>query len=389
MSHWDFSARLDALKSAARLRVRRTVASPQAARLVIDGRDMLSFAGNDYLGLAGDDRLIAAAQAGAERYGVGSGAAHMLSGHFASHAQLETRLASFVRQERALTFSTGYLANLAMLTALADRETDIFADKLNHACLNDGAVLSRGGFKRYNHLDLAQLERLLTESTAPRKIIATDAVFSMDGDLAPLPALLSLAERHDALLAVDDAHGFGVLGPHGRGSLALFGIDSPRVVYMATLGKAAGVAGAFLAGREDIVEWIMQTAKSYLFTTAAPPLLAHAALASIDLIDREQQRREQLFESVARLKQRLKLRRWTLLPSGTAIQPVVIGGNAETLAAAEHIYAAGIWAPAVRPPTVPEGSARLRISLSAAHTRDDIEQLVAALHDAEHAMAPA
>lgn len=387
MSNWNFAGRLDALKSDARLRVRRTVESPQGTRLRIDGRELLSFAGNDYLGLAADSRLVAAAQSGAERYGVGSGASHLLSGHFEAHAQLEHRLAAFVQCERALSFSTGYMANLAILTALADREAHIFADKLNHACLNDGARLSRAEFKRYNHLDLIQLGRLLSESDAAHKIIATDAVFSMDGDVAPLPDLLALAEQYDALLVVDDAHGFGVLGPHGRGSVAQFGLQSPRIVYMATLGKAAGVSGAFVAGRDDIVEWILQTARSYLFTTAAPPLLAHAALTSIDLIDKEQHRREQLFESIARLKQTLRLTRWRLLPSGTAIQPVVIGGNAEALAVADRLYERGIWAPAVRPPTVPEGTARLRISLSAAHTRDDIVELVDALHDAEQALA--
>jgi 8-amino-7-oxononanoate synthase len=387
MNAWNFAARLEALKSEARLRARRTVASPQGAHLTIDGRELLSFAGNDYLGLAGDARLVAAAKDGAERYGAGSGASHLLSGHFESHAALEEKLAAFVGMERALTFSTGYLANLAILTALADRETDIFGDKLNHACLNDGARLSRAEFKRYNHLDLAQLERLLDESNAPRKIIATDSVFSMDGDLPPLGELLALAERHDALLVIDDAHGFGVLGPHGKGSLAQFGLASPRIVYMATLGKAAGVAGAFVAGRADIVEWILQTARSYLFTTAAPPLLAHAALAAVDLIHDEQWRRERLFESVARLKQTLKLTRWRLLPSGTAIQPVLIGENAMALAAADRLYAAGIWAPAIRPPTVPEGTARLRISISAAHSREDVERLVGALHDTERALA--
>ena len=383
----DFSAQLAQLKQDAQLRTRRTVTSAQGPRLRVAGREVLCFASNDYLGLANDARLVAAAKQGAERYGVGSGASHLLSGHSEAHALLETRLAQFVGMESALFFGSGYLANQGILTALAGRDDTIFADKLNHACLNDGALLSRANFKRYAHLDLAQLETLLAATPHGRKIIATDAVFSMDGDIAPLPHLLALAEKYDAWLLADDAHGFGVLGREGRGALSHFNLQSPRLVYMATLGKAAGVHGAFVAGQSQLIEWIMQKARSYIFATAAPPMLAHALLTSIDLIEHEGARRERLMTSIEYLRAGLHLKRWRLAQSVTAIQPVIIGGNEETLAAAEALFARGIWAPAIRPPTVAPGTSRLRISLTAAHTQAHLDELINALHDVERQCA--
>ena len=383
----DFSAQLAQLKQDAQLRTRRTVTSAQGPVLHVAGREVLSFASNDYLGLANDARLVAAAKQGAERYGVGSGASHLLSGHSEAHALLETRLAQFVGMERALFFGSGYLANQGILTTLAGRDDTIFADKLNHACLNDGAILSRANFKRYAHLDLAQLETLLAATPGGRKIIATDAVFSMDGDIAPLPHLLALAEKYDALLLADDAHGFGVLGHQGRGALSHFNLQSPRLVYMATLGKAAGVHGAFVAGQSQLIEWIMQKARSYIFATAAPPMLAHALLTSIDLILHEVARRDCLATSIQYLRTGLQLKRWRLAQSVTAIQPVIIGGNEETLAAAEALFARGIWVPAIRPPTVTPGTSRLRISLTAAHTQMHLDELINALHDIERQCA--
>ena len=383
----DFSAQLAQLKQDAQLRTRRTVTSAQGPRLRVAGREVLSFASNDYLGLANDARLVAAAQQGAERYGVGSGASHLLSGHGEAHALLETRLAQFVGMQSALFFGSGYLANQGILTALAMRDCTIFADKLNHACLNDGAVLSRADFKRYAHLDLVQLEALLAATPRARKIIATDAVFSMGGDIAPLPQLLALAEKYDAWLLTDDAHGFGVLGEQGRGALSHFNLQSPRLVYMATLGKAAGVHGAFVAGQSQLIEWIMQKARSYIFATAAPPMLAHALLTSIDLIEHEGARRERLMTSIEYLRAGLHLKRWRLAQSVTAIQPVIIGGNEETLAAAEAFFARGIWVPAIRPPTVAPGTSRLRISLTAAHTQAHLDDLIDALHDVERQCA--
>jgi 8-amino-7-oxononanoate synthase len=241
-------------------------------------------------------------------------------------------------------------------------------------------LLARAQFKRYPHLDLAALDRLLAGSTARRKLIVTDAVFSMDGDIAPVPELLALCERHDAWLLLDDAHGFGVLGRQGRGVLAHFDVSSPRVIYMATLGKAAGVFGAFVAGEPAVLEALVQRARAYVYTTATPPLLAHALLESLELVRREEWRRDRLRELVRQLKARLQVRRWRLEPSDTAIQPLIIGANAEAVAVAEALARGGLLVPAIRPPTVPAGTARLRISLSAAHVPDDVERLVAALN---------
>jgi 8-amino-7-oxononanoate synthase len=361
-------------------RTRRLLESPQGARVTVDGRDYVAFCSNDYLGLASHPRLIEAARQGAARYGVGAGASHLILGHSTAHHDLEKRLAAFAGFPRALLFSTGYLANIGAVTALVGREDAVFADRLNHASLNDAVLLSRAAFKRYPHLDLASLERLLAGSTARRRLVVTDAVFSMDGDIAPVPELVALAERYDAWLLLDDAHGFGVLGAEGRGTLAHFNVNSPRVIYMATLGKAAGVSGAFIAGEAEVVETLVQRARAYVYTTATPPLLAHALLESLELVRREEWRRDRLRELVRQLKARLQVRRWRLEPSDTAIQPLIIGANAEAVAVAEALARGGLLVPAIRPPTVPAGTARLRISLSAAHVPDDVERLVAALN---------
>lgn len=361
-------------------RTRRVLETPQGARVTVDGRDFVAFCSNDYLGLASHPRLIEAACQGAERYGVGAGASHLILGHATPHHELEERLAAFVGLPRALLFSAGYLANLGAVTALVGREDAVFADRLNHASLNDAVLLSRAAFKRYPHLDLAVLERLLAGSKSRRRLIITDAVFSMDGDIAPLPELVALAERHDAWLLLDDAHGFGVLGPEGRGTMAHFDVRSPRVIYMATLGKAAGVAGAFVAGAAEVVETLVQRARPYIYTTATPPLLAHALLASLELIGREEWRRDRLRELARHLRARIDAGRWRLAPSATAIQPLIIGANAEAVAVAEALARSGLLVPAIRPPTVPKGTARLRISLSAAHEPGDVERLAAALN---------
>jgi 8-amino-7-oxononanoate synthase len=361
-------------------RRRRVLETPQAPRVTVDGREFIAFCSNDYLGLAAHPELIEAAREGAARHGVGAGASHLLLGHSAAHHALEARLAAFVEQPRALLFSTGYMANLAAVTALVGREDAVFADRLNHASLNDAALLSRAAFKRYPHLDLETLERLLRESRARRKLVVSDAVFSMDGDLAPLPALIALCERFDAWLLLDDAHGFGVLGEGGRGTGAHFGARSPRVITMATLGKAAGVFGAFVAGEAEVVETLLQRARAYIYTTATPPLLAAAVARSLDLIHAADGRRRHLAALVARLRERLAPGRWRLLPSQTAIQPLVIGTAGEAMEVSERLAAAGLLVPAIRPPTVPRGTARLRISLSAAHGLPDVERLADALN---------
>ncbi|BAN36465.1 8-amino-7-oxononanoate synthase [Sulfuricella denitrificans skB26] len=384
------------LEAAGLRRHRRVLESPQGARIVVDGREYLSFCSNDYLGLANHPALIAAAQSAAARYGVGVGASHLVNGHSVLHHELEVALAAFTGLPSALFFSTGYMANLGIVTALAGRDDEIFADKLNHASLNDAALLSRARFTRYPHLDLVVLEKRLAASRSKRKLVVTDAVFSMDGDIAPVPELLALCERHDALLVLDDAHGFGVLGDKGRGVLEHFGLLSrclpphsspltPHLIYMATLGKAAGVFGAFVAGPVELTDYLVQRARSYIYTTATPPLLSAALAASLKLIDEETWRRERLRELIASLRQSLKLQRWRLMDSTTPIQPVIIGSNQEALAVSEVLRERGIWVPAIRPPTVPKGEARLRISLSAAHTIEDVAHLAAALNELESA----
>ena len=353
--------------------------TPQGARVRVDGRGYVAFCSNDYLGLANHPELIEAAREGAARYGVGAGASHLVLGHTKAHHALEEALAAFVGLPRALLFSTGYMANIGIVSALVGRGDAVFADRLNHASLNDAALLARAQLKRYAHLDLAALERQLAASRARRKLIVTDAVFSMDGDLADVPGLLRLCQRHDAWLLLDDAHGFGVLGRGGRGTLAHFEAGSPRVIYMATLGKAAGVFGAFVAGEPDVVEMLVQRARPYVYTTATPPLLAHALARSLDLIEREEWRRERLRALVGVLRGRFEPRRWRLGASATAIQPLVIGGNEEAVAVSSALAGEGLLVPAIRPPTVPRGTARLRISLSAAHEVADVERLARVL----------
>jgi len=377
----DLAAELAALDARGLTRHRRILETAQGARVTVDGRGVVSFCSNDYLGLAADPRLTAAAQDGAARYGVGAGASHLILGHSDAHHALEEALAQFVRLPRALLFSTGYMANIGIVTALAGRDDALFADKLNHASLNDAALLSRSAFRRYPHGDLAALARLLAASTARRKLVVSDAVFSMDGDLAPVRELLQLCERYDAWLMLDDAHGFGVLGAEGRGVLSHFNLASQRVIYMATLGKAAGVFGAFVAGNPALIEMLIQRARPYIYTTAMPPLLAHAVLASLGIIAAENWRRERLAQLIAQLKQGVAGLRWRMMPSATPIQPLLVGANDEALRVSSELAARGVLVPAIRPPTVPLGTARLRISLSAAHTHDDVAQLIAALSE--------
>lgn len=361
-------------------RNRRLLESPQGAHVRVDGRDLLSFCSNDYLGLANHPALITAASQAVLSTGVGAGASHLIAGHHALHHALEMRIAGFVGLPAALLFSNGYMANIGVVTALIGRDGEVFADRLNHASLNDAALLSRAKLTRYPHNDLATLETQLSSSRAVQKLVLVDAVFSMDGDLAPLPDLLALCERYDTWLLVDDAHGFGVLGAGGRGALAYFGLASPRIIYMATLGKAAGVFGAVVAGGAEVIEWLLQKARTYIYTTATPPLLSAALLASIDLIEAGDGLRVHLQNLIKQLRAGLRIPNWQLMDSATPIQPVLIGSNAAVLAASRRLLERGILVPAIRPPTVPANSARLRISLSAAHTETDVAQLVDALN---------
>lgn len=366
-------------------RKRWAVESACASELSVDGQRLLAFCSNDYLGLAADARIAQALCDGAMRYGAGSGASHLISGHSVVHSQLESALADFLApqlvQGRALYLSSGYMANLAVITALADKQSEIFSEALNHASLIDGARLSRAKISIYPHRDLQALATQLSSSTAARKLVVTDSVFSMDGDLAPLPELLALCEQHQAWLIVDDAHGFGVLGEQGRGALEYFSLRSPQLVYVGTLSKAAGVAGAFVAAHETVIEWLVQRARPYVYSTASPPALAHALLTSLAIIAGEEgrQRRQALAQRIAQWQSGLTLKRWQQLASNTAIQPVVIGENAATMSAGQALRARGFWVGSVRPPTVPAGTSRLRITLSAAHTESQVAQLIAAL----------
>lgn len=388
-SSWldDFPQRMAELDRAHLLRQRRVVTPDGGARLMVNGQSLLAFCSNDYLGLANHPALVEAACVSAQTYGVGSAASPLVSGHSAANEALEQELASFVGLPRALYFYAGYATNIGIVPALVGAGDAIFSDALNHACLIDGARLSRAKIHRYAHADLDGLARELAQSDARRKLVISDAVFSMDGDSADIAALLDLCERYDALLLLDDAHGFGVLGPQGRGSLAqagLFGAGaSRRVLYMATLGKAAGVAGAFVAGDEALVEWLLQKTRSYIYATAAPALLASALRVSLQLIEHEEWRRAHLRHLIARLRtglaEGLKGSGWQLSDSQTAIQPLLIGRNDDALAVMEGLQARGLWVPAIRPPTVPEGTARLRIALSATHSDADIDQLIGAL----------
>jgi 8-amino-7-oxononanoate synthase len=385
----EFPARIGELDRDLLRRHRRVVVPENGANLRVDGQSMLAFCSNDYLGLGHHPDLIEAACAGAREFGVGAGASPLVSGHSAANEALERELAEFTQLPRALYFYAGYATNIGIIPALVGEGDALFSDSLNHACLIDGARLSRAKIHRYGHSDLGALELALAGSAARRKLVISDAVFSMDGDVADIPRLLSLCENHDALLLLDDAHGFGVRGPKGRGSLAHFGLTgsraSPRVLYMATLGKAAGVAGAFVAGSDVLIEWLLQETRTYIFATAAPPMLASALRASLRLIETENWRRDRLHKLIAQLRGGLGvlLRNmpWKLAKSITPIQALVIGPNDEALAVMEGLRKRGIWVPAIRPPTVPEGTARLRIAISAAHSHADVDHLILALSE--------
>ena len=361
-------------------RRRRVVRALSASEIEIDGKAVTAFASNDYLGLSRDPRLAEALAEGARRYGAGAGASPLVSGHHAVHEALECELARFAGKPAALHFMNGYAANLALLTALAADGGAIFSDRLNHASLIDGARLSRAEVEVYPHADAGALEALLKRSTAGHKLVVTDAVFSMDGDVAPLGDLLALCERHDALLVVDDAHGIGVRGPEGRGSVQALGLQSDCLVYMGTLGKAAGLSGAFVAADALVIDRLVQRARTYVFSTAGSPALAHATLTALELIRSADAARSRLAAHRARLQGAAPA--WLpyrLLASSTPIQPLVVGGNKAVVRVADALLEQGLWAPAIRPPTVPAGSARLRIALSAAHRTVDVERLCAAL----------
>ncbi|MCY4745201.1 8-amino-7-oxononanoate synthase [Pelomonas sp. UHG3] len=389
------SAKLGAISAQSLKRALRRADTGTAPRQTVNGRELLMFCSNDYLGLAAEPAIADALADGARRWGGGSGASPLVSGHSAAHEAVTDTLARWyaphIPQARAIGFCTGYMANLAVVTALGDEHTEIFSEQLNHASLIDAARLAKATVKRYGHADVAGLRALLAASSAKVKLIVTDAVFSMDGDLAPVPALLALANEFDAWLVVDDAHGFGVLGERGRGTLEHFGLNSERLILVGTLGKAAGLAGAFVAAHATIVEYLLQAARNFIFSTASPPAVEHALLTSFALIEGPlgAQRRANLVARQAQLRDGLLalITRhphlgWQLTDAATPIQPLIVGGNAEVMALAAALETAGLRVPGIRPPTVAAGTARLRITLCGTHTAADVDALLTALERA-------
>jgi 8-amino-7-oxononanoate synthase len=378
----DIPATLSALAKRQLYRRRRVVETPAGRELLVDGRRLLNFCSNDYLGLAADPRVCAAFKAGVDRWGVGSGASHLVSGHTAAHQELEAALADFTGRPRALLFGSGYAANVGTLGALLGQRDHVFEDRLNHASLLDGGRLSRAGFEWYDHADHADLASCLDahRSSSHRKLIVSDGTFSMDGDLCPLDDLIALAKQHGAWLMIDDAHGMGVYGVQGCGVVnpARHGCDEVPVL-VGTLGKAFGTAGAFVAGSDSLIETLIQRARHYIYTTAMPAALAVATLESLRIARAEEWRRTRLAEHVARFRQGAAQLGLQLLPSSTPIQPLVIGASGPTLEFGAALEARGVLVGTIRTPTVPAGTARLRITFSARHEPADIDRLLAAL----------
>ena len=372
--------RLDERKRQSLYRRRKTITSAPGASVMVDGKKLLGFCSNDYLGLANHPEINKAAKKAIDKYGVGSGASHLVCGHSSEHQALEEELAEFTGRDRALLFSTGYMANLGVLTALLNKGDDLFEDKLNHASLLDGGLLSGARMQRFLHNDLASLKLKLKKAKSGNKLIAVDGVFSMDGDTAPLDTLSNCAKEHKAWLMVDDAHGFGVLGKNGIGSSEHFGLDQQQLpILMATLGKGLGTFGAFVAGSNVLIETLIQFSRSYIYTTAMPPSIAASTRAGLRLLQTESWRRQHLTELISYFKHEAALLNLPLMKSDTAIQPLLIGDADAALALSAALELKGFWVPAIRPPTVPAGSARLRITLSAAHSKEQVELLLQAL----------
>ena len=377
---FQLTAALDERKSNHLYRQRRVLESAQGAEVVVDGKPYLNFCSNDYLGLANHPDVVAAFTAAANDFGVGSGASHLVCGHSSLHHQLEEELADYVGRDRAVLFSTGYMANLGIVNALVGKQDAIFEDKLNHASLLDAGLLSGARFQRFLHNDLENLESRLKKSTEDKKLIVVDSVFSMDGDLAPLDDLAALAKKYNAGLMADDAHGFGVLGDTGAGCAEHFKLDQQQLpVLMATLGKSLGCFGAFAAGSEQLVETLIQFARPYIYTTALPPAIAAAGLASLHIVREDVTRRQHLQSLIAYFRERAEKLGLTLMPSTTAIQPLMIGASEQAIAISDALLEKGFLISAIRPPTVPINSARLRITLSAAHSEQQVERLLVAL----------
>ncbi|PIE24902.1 MAG: 8-amino-7-oxononanoate synthase [Neptuniibacter caesariensis] len=380
MSFDDLSSELAARKEQSLYRQRRTLETPQQPVVQVDGREYLAFCSNDYLGLANHPDVIKSFRKAAEEYGVGGGASHLVNGHSKAHHMLEEALAEFTGRPRALLFSTGYMANLGAVNALLDKRDAVFEDRLNHASLLDAGLLSGARFQRYLHNDAESLDARLQKTSARRKLVITDGVFSMDGDVADLPALSEQCAKHSAWLMVDDAHGFGCLGNQGGGCAEHFAMQTDQIqVLVGTLGKGFGTAGAFVAGSEELIETLIQHARTYIYTTSMPPAVAAATLTSLNILREETWRRDKLKSLITQFRQGCDALGLELINSPTPIQPILIGESDTALGMSQALAAEGIFISAIRPPTVPQGSARLRVTLSAAHTQEQVDRLLGAL----------
>ncbi|VAW53386.1 8-amino-7-oxononanoate synthase [hydrothermal vent metagenome] len=369
---------LNERKKQHRYRTRRITKSPQQIEMKIDNHEVISFCSNDYLGLANNAQIKQATIDAIHDFGVGSGAAHLVNGHSIVHHQLEEELAEFTGYPRAILFSTGYMANLGLCQALVEKGDYVFEDRLNHASLIDGGRISGARLQRYLHNDVANLKQKFKKTdSASEKLVLTDGVFSMDGDVAELPALSKLCKKNKSWLMVDDAHGFGTLGETGKGCLQHFSLDGNDVpIYMATLGKAMGTAGAFIAGSEELIETIIQKSRTYIYTTAMPAAIAEATRYSLHIIQNESRHLNNLNNNISYFRNCCLESSLPIEDSFTAIQPIIIGDDYETLQISQALFERGFLVTAIRPPTVPEGTSRLRITLSAKHTHEHIDQLI-------------
>lgn len=380
MSFDELSAELNNRKQQFLYRQRRTLETPQQPLVKVDGREYLAFCSNDYLGLANHPDVISSFQQAASIYGVGGGASHLVNGHSHAHHELEEALAEFTGRPRALLFSTGYMANLGAVNALLDKQDAVFQDRINHASLLDAGLLSGARFQRYLHNDVESLDKRLGKTEARRKLVVTDGVFSMDGDIADLPEVARVCQKHNAWLMVDDAHGFGCLGKQGGGCAEYFDMPAEQLqVLVGTLGKGFGTAGAFVAGSEELIETLIQHARTYIYTTSMPPAVAAATLTSLKLLESENWRREKLQTLIKQFRQGCEQLGLQLMDSPTPIQPILIGESDKALEISQGLEREGIFISAIRPPTVPQGSARLRVTLSAAHDEDQVEVLLSKL----------
>ena len=357
------------------------VDGPQGPRVIIEGQERILLCSNDYLGLASHPALKEAAVKAVEAYGVGSGASRLVSGSMAPHMELEERIRAFKGTEDALLFNSGYNANIGILTALADRSTDVFSDRFNHASIVDACILSRARVRRYAHADAGSLERMLKSSTAAKKLVVTEGIFSMDGDIAPLEEIIWLVEKYDATLILDDAHATGVLGNGGRGTLEHLGLEeNPFIIQVGTLGKALGTFGAFVAGGEDVIELLRSKARTFVYTTSLPPAVCAASITAFDMVEQNPFLRKRLWENVRYFKEGLgRLALATV--SSTQIIPVVVGSAEETMEISLRLLEKGVFIQGIRPPTVPDNTSRLRVTVTAAHTKEDLDTALSAIKE--------